>query len=96
MSTPNVIVYPQTNNVVISKGTSEENIVSTYAVNVTSFPAVNVVAVNNSAGISTIAPNFPPESSSANGNAGEIRFDTNYLYICVSTNLWKKIALVNL
>jgi hypothetical protein len=37
--------------------------------------------------------NLTPASSSANGFVGQITFDTNNLYICVSNNVWKKIAL---
>lgn len=34
-----------------------------------------------------------PTSSSATGLIGEWCWDTNYLYICVSNNTWKRIAL---
>lgn len=29
------------------------------------------------------------------GEAGEICWDTSYLYICVATNTWKRIALTS-
>ncbi len=96
MSTPNIIVYPQTNNVVITQGTEEENIISSYSVNVSSFPSVNIINVTDNAGISILSPNFAPVSSNSIGSAGELRWDSNYLYICVSNNLWKKIPLVNM
>ena len=96
MSTPNIIVYPQTNNVVISTGTEEQNIVSSYSVNVSSFPSVNIISVTDNAGISILSPNFAPTSSNSIGSAGELRWDSNYLYICVSNNLWKKIPLASI
>jgi hypothetical protein len=32
-------------------------------------------------------------SDRATGESGEICWDTNYLYICVATNTWKRIPL---
>lgn len=34
-----------------------------------------------------------PASSSANGTAGQIAYDSNYVYVCVSTNTWKRLSL---
>ncbi|HUD64658.1 MAG TPA: hypothetical protein VMQ17_08775 [Candidatus Sulfotelmatobacter sp.] len=34
-----------------------------------------------------------PASSAANGIPGQISFDQNFLYICVATNTWKRLAL---
>jgi len=34
-----------------------------------------------------------PASSSATGATGEIAWDSSYLYVCVATNSWKRIAL---
>lgn len=31
--------------------------------------------------------------STANGNIGDIRFDANYIYVCVSANTWKRSGL---
>jgi len=33
-----------------------------------------------------------PSSSSASGNAGDFCWDSNYIYICISTNTWRRIA----
>jgi len=38
-------------------------------------------------------PNSPPSSSSDSGLAGEIRYDSNYLYVCVGSNQWKRVSL---
>lgn len=42
---------------------------------------------------SLVASKAAPANSSATGVAKEIRFDTNYIYICVGTNNWKRVAL---
>jgi len=34
-----------------------------------------------------------PSSASATGTAGEVRWDANYVYVCVATNTWKRSAL---
>lgn len=34
-----------------------------------------------------------PASSSASGSTGDIAWDSSYLYVCVATNSWKRIAL---
>jgi hypothetical protein len=34
-----------------------------------------------------------PSSSSASGTKGEFAYDTNYIYVCVATNTWKRVAL---
>jgi hypothetical protein len=34
-----------------------------------------------------------PGSSSASGTKGEIAWDSNYLYVCVATNSWKRVAV---
>jgi hypothetical protein len=37
--------------------------------------------------------NSVPANSSANGIAGNIRFDTSYVYVCVANNTWKRATL---
>ncbi len=32
-------------------------------------------------------------SASAAGSAGELRYDTNFIYICVATNTWKRVGV---
>lgn len=34
-----------------------------------------------------------PASAGATGTAGQVRFDTNYIYVCTATNTWKRAAL---
>lgn len=37
--------------------------------------------------------NKTPASATAAGNAGDICWDTNYIYVCVATNTWKRTAI---
>lgn len=34
-----------------------------------------------------------PASAGATGVAGQIRWDSNFIYICVSANSWKRVAI---
>jgi hypothetical protein len=40
-----------------------------------------------------IATSAAPATASSTGTAGEIRYDSGYVYICVATNTWKRAAL---
>ncbi|MBA4319800.1 MAG: hypothetical protein C0412_15480, partial [Flavobacterium sp.] len=37
--------------------------------------------------------NVAPASATAPGTVGEIRFDADYMYVCVATNTWKRSPL---
>ena len=41
----------------------------------------------------TIRNQNPPSSASDVGMRGEIRYDNNYIYICVADDQWKRVAL---
>lgn len=34
-----------------------------------------------------------PASASATGTTGEICWDSNYIYVCIATNTWKRVAI---
>ncbi len=60
----------------------------------------NVISLlNNKANItdqfvaSKIITTTAPASANATGNVSEIRFDSNYIYVCVDTNTWKRANL---
>ncbi len=36
-----------------------------------------------------------PASAGDSGLAGQIAFDSNYLYICVNTNTWRRVAIAS-
>jgi hypothetical protein len=35
----------------------------------------------------------PPASASATGEAGQIEWDSGFIYVCVATNTWKRVAI---
>jgi hypothetical protein len=43
----------------------------------------------------TIIASATPASSSASGTAGQISWDSNYVYICISSNTWKRVAIAS-
>jgi hypothetical protein len=40
-----------------------------------------------------IQQNTTPSSATATGTKGTIVWDSNYIYVCVSTNTWKRASL---
>ncbi len=36
-----------------------------------------------------------PASSTAAGTAGQISFDSNFIYVCIAKNVWKRVALAS-
>ena len=41
----------------------------------------------------TIPNSTAPSSKNAAGNTGQIAWDTDYIYVCVATDTWKRAAL---
>ena len=37
--------------------------------------------------------NGTPASATATGTTGEIQWDANYIYVCIATNTWKRVAI---
>lgn len=62
---------------------------STYGGEVIDFHAYNTP----STGVSPNVLHNPPATSSSNGLAGQMSYDSSYLYVCVATNSWKRVAL---
>jgi len=54
-------------------------------------PSTRTVTLST-VGANLILSNSAPANSTANGLAGEVKYDTSYLYICVSNNTWKRIT----
>jgi hypothetical protein len=44
-------------------------------------------------GIATSITTGTPASGGASGTAGQVLYDTTYLYVCTATNTWKRIPL---
>ena len=38
-------------------------------------------------------PSNPPASATDTGIAGTITWDANYIYVCIDTNVWKRVAI---
>lgn len=51
--------------------------------------------LSNSANVSAayLRNSTAPANSSATGVAGEIRYDSSYVYVCVATNTWKRASI---
>lgn len=43
-------------------------------------------------GSNLLISNSAPANSTANGLAGEVKFDSTYLYICTANNTWKRLT----
>lgn len=48
---------------------------------------------NSSASIDPIASDDAPASAGADGVAGAVAYDASYIYVCISTNTWKRAAI---
>lgn len=55
-------------------------------------PTTNKININNLA--ASLTANTPVSNTSP-GTKGKIAIDTNYIYVCVATNTWKRIQLNN-
>jgi hypothetical protein len=56
------------------------------------------VVGNNGCEIGGVTPTeivSVPSTSSATGRAGQISYDTSYLYVCVADNTWKAIPFLS-
>ena len=49
--------------------------------------------VDASPPLSSALSSDAPTTASSNGTAGDIRYDADYVYICIATNTWKRAAL---
>jgi hypothetical protein len=44
--------------------------------------------------VGTISDVTAPATATSTGITGQIATDTNYIYVCVATNTWKRVAIV--
>lgn len=42
-------------------------------------------------GFSNFVP--PPATAASNGTAGQVAMDSGFIYVCVATNTWKRVAI---
>jgi len=52
-----------------------------------------ITAANITLGARPIIPTLTPASATAAGTAGEVAWDANYIYVCIATNTWKRVAI---
>ena len=45
--------------------------------------------------VGTIADVTAPASATSTGTTGQIATDVNYIYLCVATNTWKRVAIAD-
>jgi len=88
-----IIVNQSANNVVITNSDPASESVITQNLVVSSDPIIQIVSPNTNPGISTLATSEPPAANNSPGYAGEIRFDNNFIYLCIVNNTWKKVSL---
>lgn len=58
--------------------------------------AINIKTVKFADGTSqntTFKWSSVPANSTANGTTGQVAYDSNYVYVCVATNTWKRLSL---
>jgi hypothetical protein len=54
---------------------------------------VAITAANIVLGARPILPTHTPSSATDTGTAGEVAWDSSYIYICTATNTWKRVAI---
>ncbi len=94
-STPEQVVYAKIETAVIDAGDTTEDgkidLKVQSAGTLTSMAAIT--AANVTLGARPIIPTLTPASATATGTAGEVAWDANYVYVCVATNTWKRVAI---
>ena len=61
--------------------------------NTTIYEALSVQGIINATVSSIRIKNQTPASATATGTTGTIVYDSNYIYVCVATNTWKRVAI---
>jgi len=74
---------------IATNGTSVIFNETTYGGEIIDFHAYNTP----STGVSPNVIHNPPTSSSSSGLAGQMSYDSDYFYVCISTNSWKRVSL---
>jgi hypothetical protein len=74
---------------IATNGTSVIFNETTYGGEIIDFHAYNA----SSTGVSPNVIHNPPTSSSSSGLVGQISYDSDYLYVCIASNSWKRVSL---
>lgn len=91
------VVAPSSNSILYAESVTNVS-VSGFDVALSSIPATSGYKLNwqrASSGTATVyyVSSTAPALSSSDGNFKDIAIDTNYIYVCVATNTWKRAAL---
>jgi hypothetical protein len=54
-------------------------------------PSVRTITTLNFS--NTIISNTAPANSSSSGTAGQLAYDSEYLYVCIANNTWGRVSL---
>jgi hypothetical protein len=81
MSVANLFSGNSTSNVTIANG-----VITTYG---------NITATGTYVTGKLITTSTVPPTATSTGVAGQIAYDTNYVYVCVATNTWKRSSLAS-
>jgi hypothetical protein len=73
-----------------TKGITDTTLVDTISIEKTSVSIANTLTVNGNVIISNPVV---PSSATDIGTTGQIAWDSNYVYICIATNTWKRSPL---
>ncbi len=94
-TTPEQIIYAKVESSVLDASDTTEDgkldLQVQSAGTLTSMAAIT--AANVTLGARPIIPTLTPASATATGTAGEVAWDANYVYVCVATNTWKRVAI---
>jgi hypothetical protein len=55
-------------------------------------PYANLTGTPTTFTADRLANTTPPATPTSTGTTGEVRYDSSYVYVCVATNTWKRIA----
>jgi hypothetical protein len=77
---------------IYSDATAQSYFAGSIGVGVTSPTLSSGIGIHCGGSTFRLATSRTPASSTATGNAGEICWDASYLYVCVNTNTWRRVA----
>ena len=53
----------------------------------------NEVYIHDGTEFVPIITNRTPSSATDTGVKGQVAYDTNYIYVCVNSNVWKRVSI---
>ena len=57
------------------------------------FDGFNWQEISSTGQIASLGASSTPASASATGTAGQIKWDSDFIYVCVATNTWKRAPI---